>query len=51
MKEKINDLKIKLERDKMLNRLSDLNKYLVKYPNDEEVINERNEIIHKLDEI
>lgn len=50
MREKINDLKIKLERDKMLNRLSDLNKYLVKYPNDEEVITERNEIIHKLEE-
>lgn len=50
MRENINDLKIKLERDKILNRLSDLNKYLVKYPNDEEVINERNEIIHKLEE-
>lgn len=51
MKEKINDLKIKLERDKMLNRLSDLNKYLVKYPDDKEVIDERNEIIHKLEKI
>lgn len=50
MREKINDLKIKLERDKILNRLSDLNKYLLKYPNDEEVIAERNEIIHKLEE-
>ena len=50
MRENINDLKIKLERDKILNRLLDLNKYLVKYPNDEEVINERNEIIHKLEE-
>ena len=50
MREKINDLKIKLERDKMLNRLSDLNKYLLKYPDDKKVIAERNEIIHKLEE-
>lgn len=50
MREEINDLKIKLERDKMLNRLSDLNKYLVKYPNDEEIIRERDKIIHKLEE-
>lgn len=50
MRENINELKIKLERDKMLNRLSDLNKYLVKYPDDNEVIAERNEIIHKLEE-
>lgn len=50
MREKINELKIKLERDKMINRLSDLNKYLVRFPNDEEIINERNEIIHKLEE-
>lgn len=51
MRENINELKIKLERDKMLNRLSDLNKYLVKYSDDNEVIAERNEIIHKLEEI
>lgn len=50
MREEINDLKIKLERDKMLNRLSDLNKYLLKYPDDKEVIAERNEIIHRLEE-
>lgn len=50
MRENINKLKLKLERDKMLNRLSDLNKYLVKYPDDKEVIIERNEIIHKLEE-
>lgn len=50
MRDKINNLKFKLERDKMLNRLSDLNKYLVKYPDDKEVIDERNEIIHKLEE-
>lgn len=50
MRENINELKLKLERDKMLNRLSDLNKYLVKYPDDKEVIAERNEILHKLEE-
>ena len=43
MRDKINDLKTKLEKDKMLNRLSDLNKYLARFPNDKEAIDERND--------
>lgn len=51
MRDKINDLKTKLEKDKMLNRLSDLNKYLARFPNDKEAIDERNGLIHSIDEI